>query len=42
MKNTTKCKANTSTLSKQLITSIIGAIFLQALGPDWVVAGAEG
>ena len=37
-----KDKTDISTLTQQLITLRIPAIFLQALGPDWVVVGAGG
>ena len=37
-----KDKTDISTLTQQLITLSIPAIFLQALGPDWVVVGAGG
>ena len=40
-KKSTKWKESISTLSKQHITSNIGAIFPQALGLDWVVAGED-
>ena len=35
-----KDKTNISTLTQQIITLSIPAIFLQALGSDWVVVGA--
>ena len=37
-----KDKTDISTLTQQLITLSIPAIFLQALRPDWVVVGAGG
>ena len=37
-----KYKTDISTLTQQLITLSIPAIFLQALEPDWVVIGAIG
>ena len=37
-----KDKTNISTLTQHFIILSIPAIFLQALGPDWVVVGAMG
>ena len=37
-----KDKTNISTLTQQLISLSIPAIFLQALGLEWVVVGAIG